>query len=196
MHTGGCNCIANMAGWLLTHHCTASHTYLTPSELACSAAHQDMLRGVPSTFTVRNQQHALSTAQVTAHPLLAELALRPQGGAMEAVAMLAPSGRAALGFLWHHRMRGRALMPGAAMCEMAAAACQVRGRGACVTPKETPMTDVLKCACRGVGDACDCTCHGMNRAHRSCMCGSAMFSLHPVKANSCTAGDGWQRGLE
>ena len=41
--------------------------------------------------------------------------------------MLAPSGRAALGFLWHHRVRGRALVPGTAMCEMAAAGCQVRG---------------------------------------------------------------------
>jgi hypothetical protein len=40
--------------------------------------------------------------------------------------MLAPLTRAALGFLLHHRVRGRAIAPGAAMCEMALAAGQVR----------------------------------------------------------------------
>ena len=64
-------------------------------------------------------------AQVTAHPLLEKLAPRSRSAAIETVALLEPCGRAALGFLWHHRVRGRALMPGTAMCEMAAAACQV-----------------------------------------------------------------------
>lgn len=63
--------------------------------------------------------------QVAEHPLLARVASRLGGDAAEALVVLTPLRKARMGFLWHHRVRARAIMPGTAMCEMAAVAGQV-----------------------------------------------------------------------